>query len=407
MRAASLFVFLFSQSLIGYCQRYVGEASIPKITKDGYYKIAIPPEINDYLSPGFTNLRIVDNADQEIPYIIKEEVPIRQTEKFQEYELQRIKNKKSTELILKNPDRKSINNIHLKIRNAEVTKEATLLGSDDHQNWFALKEKFDLFPINGGNGTYEMKLVEFPLSNYLFYSLRISDSLTAPINILTAGYYDANTETGQFTTVPGKVTYSNDGQKKQSYLKLSFDTLQYVDRIDLSMKGSQPYFLRRASLAESRERKLKKRKKQKYQYTLDEFEISSTHPTQIDTKGSRFQEIQIVIENDDDTPLELVSFTALQVRRYVITWLSSSKEYQLKIGKRNLPSPSYDLRFFTDSIPKQIESIAAGPVQINKKKETPYSFSFFTTKKFIWAAVIIVVLLLAYLSMKMVKEMGK
>jgi hypothetical protein len=392
---------------IAYGQQYNAEIRLPKVPKNGFYRIPITPKVAGYLLPGFSNLRIQDRSDQETPYFVRKEVPVRQTEKFQEYEVERYKTKVSTELILKNPNRKPINNIHLKMRNADVTKQATLSGSDDHKSWFAIKERFNLSPVDGGNGTFEMRVLDFPMSNYLFYSLRISDSLNAPINILTAGYYEANTENGQYTEVPRKISFSTDLKKKLSMITVSFDTIQYVDRIDLSLKGKQQYFLRRASLEEMRERNLKKGRGEKYPYTLNEFEVSSTHPTQIDIPDSRFREFQIVIDNDDNPPLELVSLQAYQLNRYLITWLSSGSEYVIKIGGESLLAPSYDLRFFSDSVPNQLASLSAADVVVHKTQELSTSTSFFTSKNFIWAAMIIVALLLAYMAVNLAKDVGK
>ena len=388
-------------------QPYNAEIRLPKAPTNGFYRIPIPPKVSGYLVPGFTNLRILDQSNQETPYLVREEVPVRQTEAFQEYEVERYKTKVRTELVLKNPERKSINNIHLKIRNADVSKEAKLLGSDDRKSWFAIKEKFSVSPIDGGRGTFEMRLVDFPMSNYLFYSLRISDSLSAPINILTVGYYEANTENGHYVEVPGKTTFSSDLKKKKSRLTFSFDTIQYVDRIDLSMKGKQHYFLRRGSLEETRETKSKKGRVEKYQYTLDEFEISSTHPTHLDVEGDRRKEFQIVINDEDNPPLELVSLQAYQLNRYLITWLSSSNEYVIKIGGESLPAPSYDLRFFSDSIPKQLASLPVGDVVLHKKQGSSSGTSFFTSKNFIWTALVLVALLLGYMAIKLAKDVGK
>src|SRR6267154_2194788 len=125
----------------GYSQVYNAEVKLSKVPKNGFYRIPITSTVARYLAPGFTNLRILDKSKQETPYLIREEVPVRQTEKFREYDVEQYKTKVFTELVLKNPDRKSINNILLKIRNADVTKEASLLGSDDHKSWFAIKEK--------------------------------------------------------------------------------------------------------------------------------------------------------------------------------------------------------------------------------------------------------------------------
>jgi hypothetical protein len=406
MKKQCLFFVLTFFALALYGQQYVGELALPKIEKNGFYRIAIQPTITGYLLPDFANLRLTDKSNREVPYLIKEEIPVRYSKQFHEYDIERFKTKKETEIVLKNPTRKAINNIQLKIRNADVVKEAILLGSDDHENWFALKQKFKLHPVDGGNGTSEMKVVEFPTSNYLFYSLRISDSLTAPLNVINVGYYEANTETGQYTLVPAKVTFSHDDLKKQSRIELLFDTLQFVDRIDLKLSG-QKYFFREGTLQETRKRKVKKGRTEEYSHRLSEFKVSSTQSTQIDTRGSRYKQVEITIENNDSPPLELSSIQVLQLNRYVIAWLSANVEYKLKIGDDKFSAPSYDLAFFKDSIPKQVTDLNPSHFSLLIKKKNATESSFFNNSLFIWASIVIVASLLAYMAIKMGKDLGK
>ena len=139
-----------------------------------------------------------------------------------------------------------------------------------------------------------------------------------------------------------------------------------------------------------------------------EFEVSSTHPSQIDVYYSRhkYQQMQIAIDNEDNAPLALGSLHVFQLKRYLIIWLAAKEEYVLKIGKKNLPAPNYDLRFFADSIPGQMPSLALGEVLLDKK-QVEAGRTIFNSKNFIWSAIVIVALLLGYMAVKMAKDVGK
>src|SRR6187551_2396314 len=154
-------IFLLASSSLTFSQVFKGEASLPAVDTDGFYKIFISPEVSPYFNAQFSNIRIYDQQKAEVPYLFQTESPLYYSEKFKEYEIVEKKQQKNccTSLMLRNPGSQAINNISLSIKNAEVTKHATLLGSDDRENWFALKQHFVLSALNNQNKTSEVKIV--------------------------------------------------------------------------------------------------------------------------------------------------------------------------------------------------------------------------------------------------------
>lgn len=68
-------------------QTFRGEAVLPKVENDGFYRIHISPEISTHLNPSFANIRIVDQTNKEVPYLLQEEAPAYHTQVFMEYEV--------------------------------------------------------------------------------------------------------------------------------------------------------------------------------------------------------------------------------------------------------------------------------------------------------------------------------
>src|SRR5688572_9152556 len=110
-------------------QNYRGEAALPKVEADGFYRISLSPQLGPHLNSNFTNIRVYDQQNKEVPYLFEQENPIHYNNVFQEYEIVEKKQQKNccTSLVLRNSKETPINNISLSIRNAEVTKIATLL----------------------------------------------------------------------------------------------------------------------------------------------------------------------------------------------------------------------------------------------------------------------------------------
>jgi hypothetical protein len=400
-----LFILISTQS---FSQTFKGEANIPAVDKDGFYRIFISPEVSTHLNSTLSNVRIYGSKDKEVPYLLQEEIPTQYTQVFKKYEIVEKKQQKNccTSLVLRNPESKPINNISLSIKNAEVTKLAVLLGSDDNQNWFALKQHFTLSSIDNQNKTSEIKIVDFPLSNYTYYKLQIEDSTSAPLNILNAGYYEVNSEQGKYTEVSTfKISKSDSVVQKQSFVTIKFDTTHLIDRLAITMTGA-PYFLRQASLSIKKERVNRKGKKEAYFEWLYNFELSSKQSSLIDLSGVQINDLLLTIENRDNPPLDVAAVKAYQLNRYVTAWLKKGESYKLKFGGPGLSMPDYDIEYFKDSIPKQTQVLAVGPVFIFKTESTE-SKTFFTSRSIIWVAIVVVVIVLGIMTLRMVNETSK
>ncbi len=405
MRPFLVSIFLVASTLT-FSQQFKGEASLPAVEVDRFYKIVISPEVSPYFNTRFSNIRIYDQQNAEVPYLFQKESPSYYSEKFKEYEIVERKQEKNccTSLMLRNPSGQAINNISLSIKNAEVTKHATLLGSDDKENWFALKQHFVLSSLNNQNKTSEIKIVDFPLSNYVYYLLQIEDSTSAPINILSAGYYEMQSEDGKYSQNYSLHFIKSDSAKqKRTYIKISFDTTQVVDKLVVSLAG-QPYFLRKATLYSKEERKNKKGETEFYYNHLYDFELSSKQISILNLPGIKVSELLIIVENEDNPSLDIASLKTFQLNRYLTSWLKKENSYTIKIGSEELQSPSYDLAFFQDKIPDQSPQLSIGSVTIFKEKAPEISTTIFTSTSVIWIAIILVIIVLGLLSVKLIKE---
>jgi len=409
MKGALLILTLAGTACFG--QQFRGEATLPPVTSDGFYRIAVVPALSAHVNDTFTNLRLYDADQKEVPYIFQNEEPAYYTTQFKPYEVvSRVQQKKCcTTLTLRNPDGRPINNISLSIRNADVTKMATLLGSDDQQNWFALKQRFALSAMDNHDHTWEIRIINFPLSNYTYYQLQIDDSTSAPLNILSAGHYEVSSEDGKFTTLQTRaVTKSDLPRDKQTLVTMTFDTTQVIDKVVVSMTGA-PYFLRRATLLTRREVTDGKGRKSFYHEQLQTFELSSKQTSVIDLPGTRAQELIVRIDNEDNPALELATARAYQLNRYLTAWLKKGSGYTLRIGDPAQHPPKYDLAFFRDNIPSQPPVLMPGDIRLlgEAAKQVTSTPTFFTNSSIIWIAIVVVIAVLGFMAIRMTQEASR
>ncbi|HMG94477.1 MAG TPA: hypothetical protein VK589_30670 [Chryseolinea sp.] len=407
MKSLSVLTLTFCCSIC-FAQTFVAETQLPEVHSDGFYNIALTPENSAYLNHAFTNMRIFDEKNREVPYLLRVDVPHTVTNVFRDYAIAEKKQIKNccTSLVLHNPDQRLSNNMQLLVKNADVTKEATLLGSDDKVHWFALNQHLILTPASSIEGTSEMKIVNFPLSNYQYYSLQIDDSTSAPLNILTAGYFEVQTEVGKYAEVPLKEIIKSDSAKeKKTYVHVRFNGSMTVDKFELTLKGA-PFFLRKAMVHVPKTRNLKGGKTETYYDPLQEIEITSKRPTLTELQGLKVKELLIIIDNEDNPVLELDRFNAYQLNRYATAWLTTGTNYTVKVGPPALMAPIYDISFFKDSIPENAGVIQMGAIKFNSVDRGETSSTFFTTKAYIWVAVILVIVILGLMSVRMLKTMN-
>ena len=77
-------------------------------------------------------------------------------------------------------------------------------------------------------------------------------------------------------------------------------------------------------------------------------------------------------------------------------------------GNNLFNSPEYDLRYFQTVIPAELEVIIPGEVtsmeKVQIKTEQNGFGKIFTDKRFIWVSLIVVILLLGFVTFRMMKD---
>lgn len=388
-------------------QKYKWQAGVDTVSHKGFYNILLSPAITGNLKNDLCDIRLFDEKNVEIPYLHRFETPVTNTLLFKEYKIlsKEIIKGCCTRIILENKERNKINNVSIAVKNADVQKKFKLSGSDDQKNWYVVKDNYVFYSINNPSETSEIKLLDFPLSNYSYYKMEINDSASAPINILKIGYYDTYSESGKYIEVPKMTVSQEDSVKlKKTFVKISFGTEQLIDKLDLEIQGPA-YYLRKASICELKKDSIKKRKSHTYFEPLQELELRSNEPNTLYFSGLRTKEIYLIIENEDNQSLKINSVKGYQLNNYLTAYLEADKKYVLKFGDEKLGTCNYDLKYFQDSIPQNTPLITTGGITELMKNEVQEGSSWSKNKTILWVVMGLVVVLLVMMSVKMIKEM--
>lgn len=418
MRLSIILIFL-CPFLHASAQSFKYEAALPSVEADGFYRVLMSPKILTHVNDGISDIRIHDSKNHEVPYIFQKESRAYYEERFVEYEIldKEIKAGCCTSVVLRNAKKTPINNINLIIKNADASREAVLSGSDDNKEWFVISEGLMIDPYTNSSETQSVKIVGFPWSNYEYYLLKIIDAANAPLrsleirdelnpyeplNILKAGYYQTQFSAGQFINLPVKIITADSASQKKTYVRLLLNDLQFVDQLEIVVSGTK-YYRRDATI--SHERPVTLQGKKVNEYFRQNFQLTSGRTAMVDMMGIRSKEFIIEIENEDNPPLTILDVKASQLNRYLTAWLKKGETYTLRFDQSDLQAPNYDLKFFKDSIPKYVSVLEVSDIKMLKTNETkPVSNTFFTSKAFIWIAIVAVMLVLGAMSVKMARE---
>jgi hypothetical protein len=401
-----VFVFLNVVSVFSlFSQDFKWESKTAKVEKTGFNQIVLSTELSGMLKPDLADLRIYDSTGNEVPYIQYSEKPILYKQMFKEYTIIKKEHKYDyTRLVIHNPKKSEITNFSLVIKNADVRKWLTLNASDDQKEWYALKEHYYFQSFYNDDNTSEIRVLNFPKSNYEYYELLIFDYFDNPINILKAGYYDWSVETGKYSQI-NNVKISQTDTLKQSIIKISFDQQQYIDKLQFIVDGPEFYF-RDASISIVKSIIVKGEAQSEYE-EIKPTKITSNSENVITFSAFPAKELYLIIQNFDDKPLRIKEVKAFELNHYVIANLNEGGTYSLKFGDNKLNPPIYDLKFFTDSIPDNLPQITTGNIKNIEKIAVQENKPFYSNPFFIWIVIAFVAIIIALISIKMIKEMPK
>ncbi|GAA4312210.1 hypothetical protein GCM10023183_31170 [Nibribacter koreensis] len=390
-------------------QDFGWKATLSPVATQGWHRVLLPASVTGRLQAGLEDLRLYGTDGKEVPYLLQTEEPVQYRTLFKPYQILRYTRQPGglSELLIHNPEQRSINNISLLIGNAEVRKTVALSGSDNQQDWYVLKEQDVLYAIKNEKQTAEVKLLDFPLSKYRYFRLQLNDSASAPLNILKAGYYDTYSEAGKYTRIPIQHFSRKDSTDKTTYLSLDFGQTVHPEQLVFYISAPQLYYREGKVILGERtdgsRRQRKRRRRNNTHLIFEPFTLHSNAPAQVNLPRQKVERLVIQLQNEDNPPLRIDSMQVLQLNRYAVAQLQPNKAYTLRFGDEDVEAPRYDLQFFQDSIPTNLPIVTVQQITLLKEQKPKSQGS----KMLMWAVIGVVAIGLGYMTLRLLKDMDK
>ncbi|MEJ7737815.1 MAG: hypothetical protein WKF97_10350 [Chitinophagaceae bacterium] len=372
------------------------KADLEKVHQAGFYKIILDPAVVAKCKDDISDIRIMDNHDTQVPYILTGDQPLFRESHFTELPIISIRKEKDkqTHVVIRNKPGKPISELLLIIRNTAANRTVTVSGSDDNIQWFVIQENITLDHFFNPDKDSYMQSLGFPTSSYDFFKIIINGEDLLPVNIVRAGVYEELVYKGSFSQLPAPAVTQVDSADKSSYISLLFNDNYRINKIELDVKGPK-FYQRLVSIQQGQNEPVE----------ASTHTIRSDAPAEfiIDAKTNR---LNLKIWNEDNLPLRLKLVKALQSNHYLLTYLEPATSYHLVFGNERAGAPSYDLAFFKSSIGNPAV-LQAGPVKKRYQGNTgkPQRAAIQNTA-LLWIVIITVLTLLLLLTFRMARHIN-
>lgn len=400
----SCLVFLFLLLMVPvYSQLHAHQALLDTVNRSGFYRIALTPMHTSYLKTDFSDLRIADESNKQVPYIFNKEPGRGKSRKF--FPLKMLENKITDSgnsiLVLQNTRVDSISSISLIMKNAAVSRTASLSGSNDGKHWYIISDPLYITHSVSGASNEAVQELNLPRSTYRYFKLEIDNHHNDPYLVLSAGYTKETDEKAGIPDLinPSPVVKQTDSGSN-SYIHLIWDQPFQHNKLLIHVTGTAfydrdlfVYLPRYDSVPDSGPGKV-----------LAEFRlVSGPSPRQLlDIPRIKTSNLYIIIRNGDNPPLKLYEVSTRQKAVDLVAFLEKGKQYRVLLNQSSATLPIYDLEKFRDSLPAVIPLL-----KINEPIFTGKSFAKENekTRNWLWPAIIGSILLLSGLSYRLVKDM--
>lgn len=386
------------------------KTTLPIVSSDGFYAIDLPHALIGGAQQDLSDIRIKDADGKEIAWLLQEDIEQSQSNEFVPFNSSISSVRHQTEVLITTGGM-SVSTFVLRMKNADVNKRASLQGSNDCKSWFVVKDRFLLSNANHPNRTEAFLELNFPLSDYSYYKLSVSDSLSAPLNIIGVGslknksYYQQH-----LLSVPlqGSRIQSN-GQYTDIELILPFK--YRISELAFYISSPQYYKrdLRGNSVATGSMLVGKRaRKEPEPDYASGTFlsVLSADGGRPLAVKYNQYVDtIRMSVFNGDDQPLSIDSIKVYIPKLHLVAGLKKGMIYSLTFGDKTAAFPNYDLSF-QEQLPDSVAHLTVGAIeQVPVVKQADSGqWMYFLKTYVVWIVIGLIIIQILYVVRKMLKQ---
>jgi len=352
----------------------VGAAGLPadwqreqpfNVATSGLIKLSLPVETLDAARPALEDLRLYDDAGNELPYLIERPAPVLKI-------VQNVKsfhvslNPNNTVIVLETGLTQPLDSVTLETPAGSFLKPVRVEGSTDLKRWQALESGQPIFRQPDGASRLH---VSFPAGAWPWLRLTVDDQRTPAIPFTGARIHVAVTEPAPSEQLP-VIIAERDENPGETRVALNLGAAN-LNIVAIQIETPEPLFTRQVTLAvpqisEDTVREQTIGQGVIYRIAVEGQPVSENLLVPLDSLV-RSRELLLFIRNQDSPPLPI---TAVRVERrpvYLVFLARQAGTYHLLTGNSRCAAPNYDLA----ALGMNLKSVAVAPVKLPLPANNP------------------------------------
>jgi hypothetical protein len=331
----------------------------------GLIKLNLPGETLDAARPALEDLRLYDEAGNEVSYLIERPVPVTKV-------VQNVKSfhisltPTNTVIVLETGLAQLLDDIVLETPAESFLKPVRVEGSTDLKRWQPLEQGQPVFRLpNGVNRLH----VSFPAGTWPWLRLTVDDQRTPPIPFTGAHIRVAVTEPAPTGWMPVTIA-ERDENPGETRLALNLGAAN-LSLAAVQIETAEPLFTRQMTFAvpqisEDSIREQTIGQGAIYRVAIEGQPAAESLSAPLESQV-RSRELLLFIHNQDSPPLPI---TAVRVERrpvYLVFLARQAGVYHLLTGNGQCAAPRYDLA----ALDMNLKSVPVSPIKFSPPADNP------------------------------------
>ena len=307
----------------------------------GLVKLALPVETLNSARPGLEDLRLYDDAGNEVPYLIEHPAPV--AKKFQDAKSFQVRlNANTTVINLETGAANPIDGVGLQTSSPDFIKAVDIEGSINGTDWQILARGQPVFRQTYGASQLHLS---FPPGAWTWLRLTVDDRRSPPVPFTGAFVHTATDQPAPTESIPVAIT-ERDENPGETRLALNLGAAN-LDIASLRIETTEPLFMRPVALAVPQISDNTIREQSIGHGTIYRVAIEGQTPSEnltvpLDSPVPS-HELLVFIKNGDSPPLKISSVQVARHPVYLIFLAREPGPYHLLTGNAHCPAPRYDL----------------------------------------------------------------
>ena len=335
------------------------------VSTTGLVKMSLPVETLDAARPSLEDLRLYDNAGNEVPYLIERPAQVAKAAQAVKA-LQVSLNANTTVITIETGLAQPFDGVTLETPAMSFIKAVRVESSDDGNRWQTLAQGQPIFRQPDGASHLQISL---PPTSSKWLRLTVDDGRSPPVPFTGALVHPAMDKPPPGELIPATVT-ERDENPGETRLELSLGAAN-LSVASVQLETAEPLFMRQVIVAFPKVSEDTIREETIGQGTVYRIAVEGQNPSQnlsvpLDSLVSS-RELFLLIKNGSSPPLPI---SAVHVERRPVHLVFLARQpgaYHLLTGNAHCDAPRYDLA----ALGMNLKDLAVSPIKISPPTDNP------------------------------------